>query len=490
MAYGQATLSFVWWELAIFRGIQSPLTMKPSRRAFLTSVSMLAAHTVFPIHTFHFGKKSRLRIALVGTGIRGITFWGKRLVDQYPDLMEFVGLHDHNPGRLTYAKGYIGADCPLYDNFDRMMEESRPDLLIVTTKDSTHHEFIIKGLDFGCDVLTEKPLTTDAAKCQAILEAERRSGKNLIVGFNYRWSPYNTRIKELLTEGAIGKITSVDFHWYLNTYHGASYFRRWHGNMANSGSLWVHKATHHFDLLNWWIHSEPAEVFAYGDLEFYGSNGPFRATNCRECPHTAGCDFYWDIRKDEFLKALYADQEHHDGYLRDGCLFREDIDIYDKMSAQVRYENGVQLNYSLTTYSPFEGWRAAFNGTEGRLEAWSDIPYYQDLAISEAEKHAAELSQEGEEELRHEQLILHKLWKEHETLEIPMERGGHGGGDERLQDRLFRYPDTPDPLGHTAGSRDGAMSVLIGIAARQSIETKQPVRIENLTNLRPRAERK
>ncbi len=463
--------------------------MTHSRRAFLTSIGMLAAHTAFPINHFRFGSGAKLKVALVGTGIRGITFWGKRLQDEYPDILEFVGLHDHNPGRLAFGRTYIGADCPLFDSFDKMIREARPDLLIVTTKDSTHHEFIIRGLEQGCDVLTEKPLTTDAPKCQAILDAERKSGKNLIVGFNYRWSPYSTKIKELLAANSIGKITSVDFHWYLNTYHGASYFRRWHGQMASSGSLWVHKATHHFDLLNWWIDSEPAEVFAYGDLEFYGKNGPYRGANCRNCKNTEECDFYWDITKDQLMTSLYTDHEHHDGYIRDNCLFREEIDIYDKMSAQVRYQNNVQLNYSLTTYSPFEGWRAAFNGTEGRLEAWSDIPYYEGMKVSESEKHALELSQIKDAVEFKEPIILHKLWKEHEQIDVSAERAGHGGGDERLQDKLFRNPASGDPYGRTAGSRDGAMSVLIGIAAHQSIVNKKPVRIDSLTDLKPLAQR-
>jgi len=450
---------------------------------------MLAAHSVFPVGGFRFGKAEKLKIALVGTGIRGTTFWGKRLFDTYSDILEFVGLHDHNPGRLAYAQSYIGTDCPLFDHFETMIREARPELLIVTTKDSTHHQFIIKALEMGCDVLTEKPLTTDAAKCQAILAAERNSGNNLIVGFNYRWSPYNTKIKELLSSGIIGKITSVDFHWYLNTYHGASYFRRWHGQIKNSGSLLVHKATHHFDLLNWWIDSEPAEVFAYGDLEFYGQNGPYRGSNCRDCAHTAICDFYWDITKDDFLTNLYVENEHHDGYIRDNCLFRDEIDIYDKMSAQVRYQNNVQLSYSLTTYSPYEGWRASFNGTEGRLEAWTDIPYYQDVKVSESEKHALELSQDKEDFIRSEPIIVHHLWKDFEIVKVPRERVGHGGGDGRLQDKLFLDPSAPDPYGHMAGSRDGAMSILIGIAARESIQTRKAVQIAAMTDLQPRAQR-
>jgi predicted dehydrogenase len=443
-----------------------------------------------PISAFDFGITAKLKIALVGTGIRGTTFWGKRLMEQYSDILEFVGLCDINPGRMEYAKKYIGASCPTFTDFEKMIQTVRPELVLVTTKDSTHHQFIIKAMEMGCDVLTEKPLTTDETKCQAILDTEKKTKKNLIVGFNYRWSPYATRVKELLMNDEIGKITSVDFHWYLNTYHGASYFRRWHGLMESSGSLWVHKSTHHFDLLNWWINSEPSEVFAYGDLEFYGKNGPFRGDKCRGCEHKDSCDFYWDITKDQFQKELYADHEHHDGYIRDNCLFRNEIDIYDKMSAQIKYKNNVQLNYSLTTYSPLEGWRAAFNGTEGRIEAWSDIPYYENIGVDQAEMHAREMDQSKNEELSVEPMVLHKLWKKHENIEVHMDKTGHGGGDQKLQDNLFRKGGAEeDPYGRLAGSRDGAMSILVGIAARKSIESGQPVKIADLTDLEPQSER-
>lgn len=460
-----------------------------SRRDFLTSISMLTASAVFPIHAFRFSETKKIRVVLVGTGIRGISFWGKRLVENYSDLLEFVGLSDINPGRLEFGKQYIGTDCPTFIDFDEMLKKTKPDLVIVTTKDSTHHEFIIKGLKFGCDVLTEKPLTIDENKCQAILDAERASGKNLIVGFNYRWSPYSTKIKELLANNSIGKLTSVDFNWYLNTYHGASYFRRWHGLKSEGGTLWVHKSTHHFDLLNWWINSDPEEVFAYGDLEHYGKNGPFRGDKCRTCPHKSNCDYYWDITKNEHLMNLYVDHEKHDGYIRDNCLFREEIDIYDKMSAQVKYKNNVTLNYSLTTYSPYEGWRVAFNGTEGRIEAWLDIPYHKKVSISQEELHKKEMEQSGEDEIDHEPIIVHKLWKDFDTVNVPMEKSGHGGGDQRLQDKMFRSPELDDPHGRSAGSRDGVMSVLIGIAARKSIESGKPIKISDLTDLQPMEKR-
>lgn len=460
-----------------------------SRRDFLYALGVLAAGTAVHMPSKAFGLTRKLRVTLVGTGVRGISFWGRRLVEQYPDLLEFVGLSDINPGRLEFAREYMKVDCPVFLDFDEMLNQVKPDLIIVCTKDSSHHTFIINGLKAGCDVLTEKPLTTDEVKSQAILDAERRSGKNLIVGFNYRWSPYMTKIKELLQNGEIGEVTSVDFNWYLNVHHGASYFRRWHGLMKDGGSLWIHKATHHFDLLNWWLDSDPEEVFAYGALEHYGSSGPFRGTNCRSCDHKTECQYYWDITKDKHAMQLYVANEEHDGYWRDGCVYRHEIDIYDKMSAQIKYANNTIVNYSLTTYSPFEGWRIAFNGQHGRIEAWLDIPWMKNEQLDQESLHAAEMEQATRDDMIHEPLVLYKNWNEYKIIQVGSERSGHGGGDRRLHDKLFKNPESADPYKHSAGIRDGVMSVLVGVAARKSITTNAPVKIATLTDLVPMVKR-
>ena len=196
---------------------------------------------------------ARKRIALVGTGVRGLGMWGEPVIREFGQLIEFVGLCDINPGRVQTGKKFLKLDCPVYTDFDKMMKETKPEALIVTTVDATHDHFIIKGMEYGADIITEKPLTTDEFKCQAILDAEKRTGKNVKVTFNYRYAPLHQKMYELLRNEAIGKITSVDFHWYLDIHHGADYFRRWHRLRKNSGSLLVHKATHHFDLLNWWV---------------------------------------------------------------------------------------------------------------------------------------------------------------------------------------------------------------------------------------------
>src|ERR1044071_10413371 len=197
-----------------------------------------------------------------------------------------------------------------------MCDAVKPDLVMVTTVDAFHSQYIVNALNRGIDVMTEKPMVIDEAQCQAVIDAEKRNKRKIVVTFNYRYAPKHQKIKEILLAGEIGRVLSVDFSWYLDVYHGADYFRRWHRLRNRSGSLLVHKASHHFDLMNWWLGADPVEVSGYGGLAIYSRNGTFRATppadNCRNCAHKAECRFYYDMTKDERRVNLYAKCEDAD----------------------------------------------------------------------------------------------------------------------------------------------------------------------------------
>jgi predicted dehydrogenase len=409
------------------------------------------------------GKKRRY--ALIGTGDRGTTMWGKPVAQEYGDVLEFVGLCDMNAKRVEAGRKIIGVSCPTFTSFDEMCEKAKPDLLMVTTVDAHHAEYLVKAMDRGIDVMTEKPMVIDETQCQAVLDAEKRNNKKIVVTFNYRFAPKHRTIKETLMSGAIGKVLSVDFHWYLDTSHGADYFRRWHRLKEKSGSLWVHKATHHFDLINWWLDADPVEVSARGDLGVYGRKGPFRHTNCRPCPHKAECKFYRDITTDPKFVQLYVNCEDQDGYFRDGCVYREDVNIYDTMVATVSYSNGALMSYSLNASMPIEGYHLAFNGTKGRLE------------IRDFEKQPWTTPHETEI------YLIHNFGKREMIPIAASTAGGHGGGDTRLRDLVFRKPaGVPTHLA-LPDSRAGAMSCMTGIAARHSVEKGQPVKLSDLITI-------
>jgi predicted dehydrogenase len=434
-----------------------------TRREFVTSASGAAVGALLAPPGRTVAAQQKKRYAIIGTGVRGIGMWGRPIVRDYSDRIEFVGLCDINPLRVEEAKRQLGLSCPTFTNFDEMISKAKPDLLMVTTVDGYHSEYIVRALDRGVDVMTEKPMTIDKKQCQAVLDAEKRTGRKIVVTFNYRYAPKHQKIKELLMAGEIGKITSVDFSWYLDTTHGADYFRRWHRLRSKSGSLWVHKATHHFDLINWWLDADPVQVSALGSLSNYGKSGPFRSTNCRACPHKDKCPYYWDITKTPNLVNLYVNCESADGYHRDGCVFKEDIDIFDTMNAVVRYSSGVNMSYSVNTFMPIEGYRVAFNGTRGRLE------------VRDYERQAWDPGEESE-------MHIIRNFGQRVKVDVPSETEGHGGGDQRLRDLVFKKVDVPAHM-QLPGSRAGAMSCLTGIAARKSIDEGRPITIADLVRI-------
>ncbi|MEA4823984.1 MAG: Gfo/Idh/MocA family oxidoreductase [Clostridiaceae bacterium] len=395
------------------------------------------------------------KYCIVGTGGRGIHSYAEPLVKDYSDCAELVGVYDINWKRAELVSEITGKQIPVFRDFDEMIHTCKPDAVIVTTKDCEHSTYAIRAMELGCDVISEKPLTTDAEKCAAILEAERRTGKKVIVTFNCRFFPFYVRIKELLMQNVIGDILSVHFEWLLDTRHGADYFRRWHAERKNSGSLLIHKSTHHFDLVNWFLDDEPRKVNAFGTRRFYGPTREQRSERCLTCPYKKSCEFYVDLAADPHLKSFYLDCEDVDGYYRDQCVFGDRIDIEDSVSVSVKYAKGTVMSYSLTAHSPYECMKIVFNGTKGRMEA--------DTAFGG--KNLKVYNREGE------RIDYVKV----DERIIP---GGHGGSDTLMRDNIFRgYTD--DPLEQMAGTRAGAMSIGIGIAANMSMKEDRAVYLKD-----------
>ena len=440
----------------------------------------------------------KARIALIGTGGRS-EMYIRAIFGKHADTAELVAFSDVNPGRVEFYQKLIqelGAPGPVasFDPADltAFIQANSIDRVVVTTPDYTHADYIVEALRAGADVVVEKPLTIDAEGCRRITQAVHETGRNVVVTFNYRYSPRNSALKEIIQSGVIGKVTSIDFSWVLDTVHGADYFRRWHREKKNSGGLLIHKASHHFDLVNWWIDDVPERVFASGGLKFYGDKNaaerglgprPDRGTPDADAPATAEKDpFTLDLREDERLKALFLDNEHYDGYRRDQDVFTGGITIEDNLALVVEYQGGPRLSYSLNAHSPWEGYRVAVNGTEGRAEL--EVVERAAVTSSTDKKTVVDPSAtpiEEDDAIRRngERLVVQRHWEAAYEVPIVNGEGGHGGGDELLLSDLFNGPGE-DPLGRPSGYLDGLRSVSVGIAGNRSLESSLPVRIEDL----------
>jgi len=431
---------------------------------------------------------SKKRYCVVGTGSRS-SMYINAILGKYKDIAELVAFCDSNPGRMEYYKDLNQLAIPCYKptEFDKMVRENKPDTVIVTSMDRTHHQYIIRAMELGCDVISEKPMTVDADKCQAIVDCIKATGKKLVVTFNYRYSPRNSKVKEVIQSGALGDVTSVHFEWVLDTSHGADYFRRWHRNKINGGGLMVHKATHHFDLVNWWISSRPVTVFAMGDLKFYGkANAEKRGvtefySRSRGSEVAAKDPFALKINPDDkAMMGIYFDAEKYDSYYRDQSVFGDGIDIEDNMGVMVRYQNNTVMTYSLNAHCPWEGYRVCFNGTKGRLEfnvverAYVDAEGVEDFANPGMREMGQDRSKMVPE------IIFQPHFGKPQVIEYACDNlAGHGGGDDRLLDHLF-VGVKDDPLGLAAGYKDGAQSILTGIGANMSMRTGLPVKVQEL----------
>jgi predicted dehydrogenase len=421
------------------------------------------------------------RYAQVGLGGRSLMY-ARGVIHGYPETSQMVGFCDVNKGRLQLAvktAKEAGVEVKGYhaDQFDQMIAETKPDTVIVTTKDCYHDVYICRAMELGCDVITEKPMTTDAVKCQRIIDTQRETGQKCRVTFNYRYSPPRTQVKALLMSGVIGNILSVDFHWMLDIRHGADYFRRWHRNKGNSGGLMVHKATHHFDLVNWWLSSIPVSVFAQGHRKFYTPETAARygldnrAERCHDCPEEQ-CRFRIDLDSREGWRKLYLENEQYDGYFRDRCVFSALIGIEDCMNVIVNYQSGAKMSYSLNAFMPWEGYTITFNGTRGRMEH----------RTVESSYISADGTTPGETVKRGTFTTIFPHFGEPYEVEIWTSGGGHGGGDTRILEDLFGANPADDPYMRAADQRAGAYSILTGVAANQSMATDNLIYVDDLVH--------
>ena len=425
---------------------------------------------------------AKKKYALVGTGGRSRMFYNA-VVDTYKATSELVAFCDLSQTRMDVANkrleelGHAPVPTYSYKDFEKMIDETKPDTIIVTTTDRTHHDFIIRAMEKGCDAITEKPMTTDEKKAQAIMDAIERTGRELRVTFNYRYSPTNTKIRELIMTDTIGEVFSIHFEWLLNTQHGADYYRRWHRNKHNSGGLLVHKSTHHFDLVNFWLNAKPETVFAFGELNFYGRHNAERRGvdkfyyRAHGNPNAKGDPFAIDMENNEQLKTMYLDAEEDSGYIRDRSVFGDDISIEDTMGVLVKYDNNAMLTYSLNSYMPWEGYNVCINGSKGRIEYRVTEKSY----INAGGEPGVEGATTGKS------IVVQPMFGRPYEVEVEHKAGGHGGGDVVMLEEIFGDRDpSQDEFKRAAGVADGCASIITGIAANKSIASGQAVRIKDL----------
>ncbi len=431
------------------------------------------------------------RFAICGLSTRAIHHFALPLLGKnweggtnFNDRAEIVGILDIDEARVKGFLEKTATAIPYYpaDALQRMIVETRPDVVIAVAQDYSHCDHIVSALENGCEAITEKPMVINCEQVRRVQAAERASGRAVKVAFNYRYTPSHKRLKRMIMSGQLGRIINLEFTYNLDSWHGSSYFYRWNRQRANSGGLSIHKCCHHFDLINWWLGDTPEEVFAFGGLNYYGTRGALRPRDAggqplgpvdekRQCPvfqkyyadntspESNQISTGWDYGK------LSSDVQYPPDQRR--YIYDEQIDIEDTYSAVIRYRGGASMSYSCNFATPWEGYVLGINGTKGRVE----ITHHSNPNPTGKSDPAAETGR----------ITFLPLFGGRDEIEIPPVPGGHGGGDFVIQNDLL---DTPSPesleLNLVAGSKDGAMAIAIGEAVWRSIKEKRPILIPEL----------
>ncbi|GAA1717279.1 Gfo/Idh/MocA family oxidoreductase [Isoptericola hypogeus] len=439
--------------------------------------------------------RTRTRYLVAGAGHRA-GMYVDALVTDHADDGEIVAWVEPNPVRAAVHEAKVaaavGGERPVYhpEHLEKAIDQQRVDRVIVTSVDNTHADLVSRSLRAGVDVVVEKPIAATEAEARQIADAVAETGRDVTMTFNYRYSPRNSALREVVASGEIGRVLSVHFDWALDTVHGADYFRRWHREKTNNGGLLVHKSSHHFDLVNWWIGAAPQRVFASGGRRFYGDDaghaGGYVPTAGERALTDQGVDpWSIDVDADPYLSELYGPEARAvDGYARDRSVFDPGITTEDTLGLVVEYAGGPVLTYSLVASAPWEGYRVVVNGTRGRAEL--EVTERGSVVFGAGGKAVLDPSFTeafGEDEVRPngERLVVQKHWERAEERPITaVGPGGHGGGDALLLADVFRGRAEADPLGRAAGFRDGLLASGIGYAGNRSLATGDPVRLADL----------
>lgn len=434
----------------------------------------------------------KTRYAICGLSMRGIYHFllpllgkTKHAYNNFSEFGEVVGILDLDEQRVREFNQKYDLDIPWFSatqGVESMIQQVKPDTLLVAGPDFTHCEHILAGLRHNLRVIVEKPMVPNCEELRQVLEAEQQSKGELIVTHNYRYSTLNRKIKRLILEDKIGKIINVEFTYNLDTLHGSSFFYRWNRQRANSGGLSIHKAVHHFDLINWFMDSEPETVFSFGALNYYGPNGfhrpraadgsPLGEQETRaHCPYFANHHASRGISLSERLKPAWdrlgisSDAQ----YPKANYIYDDEIDVEDTYATVIRYQNGAFLSYSTNYSTPWEGFTLGINGTKGRLE----VTHHTDPSMSRP-------GAPGEPPAK-DIIRVMPLFGGLEEYSVPPEAGGHGGGDPMIRRDLFVEPgEETVRLGLASNSYDAALGIAVGEAVWRSSRETRPYQIREL----------
>jgi len=377
--------------------------------------------------------KEVFSVAIIGCGNRGAETYGRLMMKS--DRFQIVALCDFDGERLsTYGRDFSVPASGRFSDEEKFFEKRRADICVIATMDKDHVRQCIRALELGYDILLEKPITSNREECEKLLLAQKKYGGKVLVCHVLRYAPAFIKTAELLKEGAIGRLISIQALEQVAYWHYAhSYVRGNWRRSEDTAPMILAKCCHDLDLLQYYAGSRCVSVSSVGDLNYFkAENAPKGAAGrCLDCTYVDTCPYsakriYLDTWQEkgkpdyvwphiQITSTYPLTEEVLTKALREGdygrCVFACDNDVVDCQITQMAFENGVTASLTMMPFTAGIGRRMTFFGTEGEIELNEDDGFIKVKPFGGAER---------------------KI----DIREI-VEGGGHGGGDMGLMNTLY-----------------------------------------------------
>lgn len=406
---------------------------------------------------------------LIGAGQRGARVYGE-YARLHPNEMKIVAVAEPDEERrqLFAQEHHLPEEAVFTDWRDMLAQGRLADCCMVCTQDRFHSEAVKRSLELGYHVMCEKPMSPDPKECLEMGSYAEKYHKTLTICHVLRYSPFFTKVKEILESGAIGEVISVQHMECVGFWHQAHSFVR--GNWRNSDEsspMILQKSCHDMDILSWLIGRPCEAVSSFGSLmHFKKENAPQGAgTYCmKDCRAEASCPYSADkiYLKDEegysetFRKvvALSGSKDAVRQALMDGpygrCVYRCDNNVVDHQVVNLLFEGGITASFTMCAFTYEESRVINIMGTRGQITG--------DMVKNKIE-------------------VRDFLTGNQTAYLIKTGNSGHSGSDEKFMQGFIRTVETNG--GFSLSSAEVSVnSHLMALAAEESRLTGKTVYLE------------
>ena len=384
----------------------------------------------------------KCKLAVIGFGQRGYDY--AEMIAKTPTA-ELTALCDTDPKRAEVFARELGLEAvPRYNSPEELLAKGDFDAAILTTPDFMHRECAVACCNAKKSIMLEKPMAPTAAECREIIRAARENQCTIQIGFVLRSHPVFRRVLEVARSGVLGQILNIGATEHIGVMHGASYMRRWHRKLANSGGFILAKCSHDLDIIATAANSHVRRVASFGSLDYFTTD-KLKYNYCSECPD-ANCRYRF---KGEFVRMTPEEKANPSARPFDLCVYNKDKELVDHEVVMLDFANGIKANFALNLFAQVPKRTISLCGVNGIL--------YADTA----------------EECIH---IHYSDGKGYERIDCKADNtSGHGGSDQTF---LNEFIDCV--LHHKKPQADymaGLASTVVGNAVEQARLTNQVVEI-------------